>query len=89
MGQLPELDRAALPLKEQLCSLEVLVNPALSMEAHIAFVARTAFFPAATSSITLTVLDQGSLALVHDRITAVCSMWGFWFKSHLTHELAG
>ena len=71
MGVQPVLDGVALPLKEQVRSLGVLLEPSLSLEAKVASVARSAFYQLRLVAQLRPYLDRDSLAsVVHALVTS-------------------
>ena len=70
VGDQPVLDGVALPLKEQVCSLEVLLEPSLSLDAQVAS-ARSAFYQLWLVSQLRPYLDRDNLAsVVHALVTS-------------------
>ena len=71
VGAQPVLDRVALPLKEQVRSLGVLLEPSLSLEAQVASVAWNAFYQLRLVVQLHPYLDRDSLAsVVHALVTS-------------------
>ena len=71
VGAQPVLDGIALPLKEQVCSLGVLLEPSLSLEAQVASVAQSAFYQLRLVAQLRPYLDRDDLAsVVHALVTS-------------------
>lgn len=64
IGQLSLLDGVAVPLKEQVCSLWVLIDPALSLEAQVSSASRSTFYQLWPVSQLQPFPDRDSLATV-------------------------
>ena len=71
VGVQPVLDGVALPLKEQVRSLGVLLEPSLSLEAQVALVAWSAFYQLRLVAQLRPYLDRDNLAsVVHALVTS-------------------
>ena len=64
VGVQPLLDGVAVPLKEQVCSLGLLLEPSLSLEAQVALVTRSAFYQLRLVAQLRPYLDKDNLASV-------------------------